>query len=113
MLEQIPRMFAETKVLDSCFGGAVEAAIEVCRACWAPAWLPTSGHFLCVPFRRLLICTGMRMLQTGSAVHCMHRLSESHLSLQSSQLVSGFVCSCCDVCLCEIPKSSCCALAYT
>lgn len=36
VLEQIPRMFAETKVLDSCFGGAVEAAIEVCQACWAP-----------------------------------------------------------------------------
>lgn len=31
-LEQIPRLFAGSKVLDSCFGGAVEAAIEVLKA---------------------------------------------------------------------------------
>ena len=31
-LEQIPRMFAASKVLDSCFGGAIEAAIEVLKA---------------------------------------------------------------------------------
>jgi len=29
VLEQVPRMFADTQVLDSCFGGAIEAAIEV------------------------------------------------------------------------------------
>lgn len=31
-LEQIPRMFGNSQVLDSCFGGAIEAAIEVLKA---------------------------------------------------------------------------------
>ncbi|KAK9832002.1 hypothetical protein WJX81_007680 [Elliptochloris bilobata] len=31
-LEQIPRMNADTKILDSCLGGAIEAAIEVLKA---------------------------------------------------------------------------------
>jgi len=49
VLEQVPRMFADTQVLDSCFGGAIEVAIEVRGLLhrWGLGWLrPRSTSLL-------------------------------------------------------------------
>ena len=96
VLEQIPRMFAETKVLDSCFGGAVEAAIEVCQACWAPDGLPLLVSFC--------VCPSGAFRYVQGSCECCSQAVRSNVCTKSVQFTLFAELSACQWCRSQLPR---------